>query len=37
MEISDISEAEEQETINPFSTVWYRKTVKGITPGARSR
>ena len=30
-----ITRADEQEAINPFSTEWYRKTVKDITPGKR--
>ena len=30
-----ITTADEQEAINPFSTLWYQKTVKGITPGKR--
>lgn len=30
-----VTKADEQETVNPFSTVWYRKTVKGIAPGKR--
>ncbi len=27
-----ITGADDRETVNPFSTVWYRKTVKGLTP-----
>lgn len=30
-----ITKADEQETVNPFSTAWYRETIKGITPGDR--
>jgi DNA-binding XRE family transcriptional regulator len=30
-----VTKADEQETVNPFSTAWYRKTVKAITPGKR--
>jgi DNA-binding XRE family transcriptional regulator len=30
-----ITKADEQETVNPFTTEWYQSTVKGITPGAR--
>jgi DNA-binding XRE family transcriptional regulator len=30
-----VTKADEQETVNPFATAWYRETVKGITPGDR--
>jgi hypothetical protein len=30
-----ITKADEQEPINPFTTAWYRETVKAITPGSR--
>ena len=30
-----ITKADEQDAVNPFSTLWYQKTVKGITPGKR--
>ncbi len=30
-----ITKADEQETINPFTTAWFRETAKGITPGDR--
>ncbi len=30
-----ITKTDEQETINPFTTAWYRETVKDITPGDR--
>jgi DNA-binding XRE family transcriptional regulator len=30
-----ITKADEQETVNPFTTAWYRKTIKSMTPGSR--
>ncbi|MDD5343815.1 MAG: helix-turn-helix transcriptional regulator [Smithella sp.] len=30
-----MTKADEQETVNPFTTAWFRETVKGITPGDR--
>jgi DNA-binding XRE family transcriptional regulator len=28
-----VTKADEEETVNPFETSWYKATIKGMTPG----